>query len=387
MTLLDEVREYVNKSHANAWLRAAGAVPDEPGLVSSFLSKEMYRGLRQSLQRHARPGTNTLVRGIFTHQTPKVRLVHRRRSVEIADLMLVHQHFSRNWRTPTSGRALLFQAKRTSTPSTGSVAAGTQATQFELYRDWAKFVGSTRLPVSPKGFRSWDFCAGGRVSQANAVAAGEYMTVFDQHAFSVTAAIPQWAAPISCGPAHSVLAGSYPATCTWSAGGAPLPGSSPSRGVNCPVDFGTVFTDFLGGSRGRPYIPDVSNRSDHWSIFVNKMLSISARPNGNYVYTSKKQNIASGLRGRNLIAALWHAVEEEVECFLSGVDPHDGSGFAITNSLLDRVIKSELDVPNDFPPDNLAHEFLGPPGGGHVPMLLILTVERDGPVFRGDSNG
>ncbi|ALL70290.1 hypothetical protein K788_0001366 (plasmid) [Paraburkholderia caribensis MBA4] len=393
MALLDEIREYVNKSHANAWRRAGGKVPDEPGLVSSFLSKEMYRGLRRSLQSYVTPSTSVMVRGIFTHQTPKVRLLHRKRSVEIADLMFVHQHFATSRRAPTSGRALLFQAKRTGTTWTGSVASGTQATQFELYRDWAAFEGTVRLPSSPVGDPHWDFREGGKITQATAVAAAEYMTVFDQHAYSMAAANPQWTAPILNGPAHSTLARSFPASCAWSAGSAPLPGSIPSRGVTCSVDFGTVLTDFLRGARGRPFNPGVLAGSDHWSVFVNRMLSISARPNGNYLYTSKNQNVTAGLRGRNVmflqnVPALWHAVEEEVERFLAGEAEFDMPHFAVTNSLLARISESRGETSDNLPPDNLSEEPFEPSTGGHVPMLLIVSVgDDDSPVFRPGENG
>ena len=46
MPLDNDIRNYVNRTHANAWRRVKpGSTPDEPALVSSFLSSEMYRGL------------------------------------------------------------------------------------------------------------------------------------------------------------------------------------------------------------------------------------------------------------------------------------------------------------------------------------------------------
>lgn len=118
MPLDNDIRNYVNRTHANAWRNVkSGSTPDEPALVSSFLSSEMYRGLRVILGNYAKPGVSTLIRGIFTHQTPKVKISGAAHSTEIADLMLVHQHFTgpKGKRVATTGNALLFQAKRTPT--------------------------------------------------------------------------------------------------------------------------------------------------------------------------------------------------------------------------------------------------------------------------------
>jgi hypothetical protein len=94
MTLEDELRTYTNLSHANAWRRAYPEKPDEPAYVSSLISFELFRGLRKTLRKYATPGTKVLTRGIFTHQTPKVALLTQTSSVEIGDLMFVHQHFT-----------------------------------------------------------------------------------------------------------------------------------------------------------------------------------------------------------------------------------------------------------------------------------------------------
>lgn len=384
MTFQDDVRRYVNQSHANAWRRAGAKAPDEPALVSSFLSRDMYGGLGKILRAwHGSPFAT--VSGIFTHQTPKVRLLTQTQSTEIADLMLVHQHFSVAGRSVVStvGNALLLQAKRTGNPATGSVASGTAALQFELYRDWAPFVGVTRLPSSPLGSNYWDF----RSSVVSGVPApskeGAYLTVFDKHAFSISHCKPQWAAPVSPGPAYAALA-TYPDDCTWSQGNAPAPGTPAISGVDCPVDFGTAFAQFLAGKRGRPFTPGINAGRDHWSIFVNLMLRESAKSSTNYLYNSSNQGIRNAPRGQTLLLGsvaplLGHVAIEELNSFLAQELPARMENFAFTNLIL-RTLKIEMGARNaDGPPEGEPGIFQEFEGGGHPPMLLVVTAGEKEP--------
>jgi len=387
MSLDQDVCDYVNKTHANAWRISTAGAPNEPAFVSSFLSKEMYRGLRHVLLSHASPGTKMMVRGIFTHQTPKVKLLTQSQAVEIADLMLVHQHFSYSRRHPTSGRALLFQAKKTPVQATGSVASGTQAYQFELYRDWSPFVGTVRLAATPaiNSNAPWDFLQGGTVSLATATAGAEYLTVFDKQAYSINQATPQWSASLQNGPAHADLIREYTAACTWSAGVAPVPGSSASNGVSCPDNFGIVLAEFLYAQRGRSFTPGVLTGNDHWSIFVNTMLNISARPNGDYVYTCKNQGVIAGMRGRNLafmqtLPALWHSIEEELDCLLSN-GPGYHEAFDVTNALIKRIFDLRTPFHKAPPPETQEAPNVATPG--HVPILIVTTIGNEFPFERG----
>jgi hypothetical protein len=300
--------------------------------------------------------------------------------------MFVRQHFYPNRRRPTAGHALLLQVKKSPHPQTGSVAADTQKCQFELYRDWTKFEGTTRLPKGPPGSNEWDFRQGGHITQANAATCSEYLTVFDKQAFSTSTANPQWQAPVVNGPDFHLLDGNYPRNCTWSGGGCPTPTGTAQAGVMCPDDFGTIFREFFNGNRGRSFTPGVSSGADHWSVFVNLMLQISARPNGDYVYTSKNQGVIAGMRGRNLalfetIPSLLHSIDDEVDAFLE----NHGSTFEMTNQMLE-LIRSRLDATRQNQEENQRR--LGPPDSidkpelpspGHVPLLLVTTVGEDFP--------
>lgn len=390
MPLDNDIRTYVNRTHANAWRRVKpGSTPDEPALVSSFLSSEMYRGLRRILGNYATPGVSHLVRGIFTHQTPKVRMSGAAHSTEIGDLMLVHQHFTgpKGKRVATTGNALLLQAKRTPTTSTGSLASTLEALQFQLYQSWAPFKSATgRLPTAPSGYTEWDFnlpSAGG----GPATAAAGYLAVFDQQAFSVPAATPQWSAPVTpSAPGHALMVAAYPASSTWSVGDAPAAAAPPSGGTSCPLDFGSAFVEFLMGARGRPFVPGVPAPTDHWSIFVNHMLRESARSTS-YVYRSKNQGIISAPRGRGFMhfaasTALWHALEEGADNFLWG---EGDRSFNVANKLfrwIDNLPVSEGDEPPLGQPILATSE-----EGGHVPILLVLTVGGEGQPFSRVSGG
>lgn len=377
MPLDNDIRTYVNRTHANAWRRVKpGSVPDEPALVSSFLSSEMYRGLRVILENYTTPGVSNLVRGIFTHQTPKVRMAGAAHSTEIGDLMLVHQHFTglKGQRVATTGNALLLQAKRTPTTSTGSLASPLEALQFKLYQSWAPFKSATRrLPIAPPGYTEWNFNLPSATGGPATAAAG-YLAVFDQQAFSVPAATPQWSAPIApSAPGHALMIAAYPASSTWSVGDAPAAAAPPSGGASCPLDFGTAFVDFLMGARGRPFVPGVPAPTDHWSIFVNHMLRESARSTS-YIYRLKNQGITNAPRGRSFkhfaaSTALWHALEEGADNFLSG---GGDSSFNVANKLLGWIDNLPVSQGDEPPPDQPI--LTTSAEGGHVPILLVLTV-------------
>lgn len=388
MALVDDIRDYVNRSHAYAWLNCTGKAPDEPALISSLLSQEMYLGLRDALRKRLPTTTDVSVRGIFTHQTPQVQMDGETQSVEIADLMLVHQHFNRPGHSLPYGNALLFQAKRTAARSTGSVNSGTQRLQFELYQSWKPFVGKGRLPPAPPGFLHWDFRHGNVVSQAKAVQGAEYLTVYDMQAYSVAPASPQWMASLLDGPAHSSLVTAYSDQCTWSAGGTPDPYATAADGVDCPLDFGRVFTGFLNGTHGRSFRPGVIDGRNHWSVFVNTMLLMSAAASSRYVYNSKNQRVVSRVRSREVLqlaaqTAMMHTLEAELDEFESRHRLMSGPTMHIpVFRRLYRGLQQAGSRPHRlFNSRRLASE--KGDGGEQIPMLIVTTVGGDQPFLGG----
>lgn len=385
MTLQDEIRHYLNLCHGYAWSKAHPAKPDEPALVSAFLAEEMYEGLRDILRRHVSSSTKLLVRGIFTHQTPKVLPKGKTQSVEIGDLMIVHQHIPIASSKGVSGRAMLFQAKRARTTRTGSLAKGTEAIQFGLYQSWPEFTGETRLAPRPDlATPYWNF-QNLSVNTQPATDGAEYLTVFKGQAYRTPLCFPQWTATISNGPDVRFVKKNYPNASTWSAGNCPpLPGSA-NNGVDCKNDFSGTFCDFLSGKKGRSFQPGlVSASSDHWSLFVNQMLAFAASPG--YAYKLANQGIASSLRGRDLnflavTPLLYHASTEELTEFVATVTARTATtGFEVTNSLLDSIhwgTSLQGNDGRDFPPEYGAREASNNLPGGHVPMLLVITHGPD----------
>lgn len=303
--LVDDLRDYVNLTHALAWERATqrGTTPDEPGLVASFLDSSLQNHLQSILlsQYTGMRKLNMQLNSIFTHKTPVVTPAGAANGVEIADLMLIRQHFAVGGSTPrTAARALLLQAKRNTQPHSGHVGSGNPKIQFELYQSWRPFKGSSYLSKGPdgQGLTDWDFNPAKLTAPPDY---GHYLAVFDGHAFDYVAA-PQYLANPSAGLIFP--ASNYPMNpphgSTWA--NAPVSASDTSAaGVACHIDFAQTLEQFVLGTAGQPFTPGVSTGSDHWSIFVNQMLLTAA--SSQYTYTSKRTGVASGApRGRQIQA-------------------------------------------------------------------------------------
>lgn len=388
MTLEDEIRIYLNMCHGNAWRISAPNPPDEPALVSAFLSNETYLGLRDILRKYVSPSTKVLVRGIFTHQTPKVLIKGKKKSVEIGDLLIVHQHFSSQLK-PASGRAILFQAKKTRTSRTGSLANGTEEIQFELYQSWPEFTGETRLDRQPdKVTPSWNF-QNPSVNAQSATEGAEYLTIFKGHAYCTPFTNPyQWTAAISNGPDFRFVKKNYPNASTWSSGICPPVPSPAKKGVDCKIDFSNTFCDFLLGKKGRSFQPGVvSPTSDHWSLFINQMLSFAFSDKSDYVYKLASQGVVdSRLRGQNLnylsgVPMLFHAALEEIYEFVAAAAGHtELTNFVLTNEILKHIeLGSYIRGRDaaDVPPVNRIQDSPSNLPSSHVPLLLVMTHGPD----------
>ncbi|MBK4999022.1 hypothetical protein IAE37_001298 [Pseudomonas sp. S31] len=375
MSLIDEIREYVNRSHAYAWRAAHPIAPDEPGLVSALLCREMYQGLRDVLSRNIPPSTKLMVKGVFTHQTPKVKAVTGAKAVEIGDLLLIQQHFDTDPAKPSTGRALLLQAKTSLKPKTGSLNSGTQRIQFELYQSWPAFTGETRLATSPAGYSSWDFTHPSAGSEP-CTAGAEYAIIYKKHAYRSVLTTPRWKGVLSAGPDHAaLLAHSFSSESTWVTGPCSLPPAHARGGVRCPMDFACTLSGLLAGTVGRSFSPGVKSGGDHWSIFINEMLEVASNPSGDYLYTNANQGVISGMRGRDLLMQaaapiLRFAVAEDMEQWISFGHSKPGNYFEFTNLLLSTVTGSGR-YDNEPPNEESSRQKFQP---GHVPVLVIATI-------------
>lgn len=297
MALSDNLRKWINISHALAFEGAANAKKnvDEPGLVSALLDASIQASLEHELQTAYGRAANVRIDSIFTHKTPTVT-PSGQSSVEIGDLLLIRQHFSTTGAKP-QGRALLLQAKKNGSPNSGSVTTGNPNIQFELYRSWPSFTGATRLPHTPDltSPSPWDF----KLTDPNG-RFGQYLAVFDEKAHAFTP-------PSTLGSETPAFAkSSYPqigqSKTTWSNGPLALPPASQSTPVDCPNDFAETLAKMFMGNAGEPFVPGLMKGKDHWSIFINTMLLEAAKLD--YTFVSRRTNVNTATRRGATICAL-----------------------------------------------------------------------------------
>lgn len=282
MAFADDLRDFLNLAHAYAWHQAqtVGKTPDEPGLVSALISKPMLAELERIVRVNVSPSTKVIVDGVFTHKTPTVKplVSPNSNSVEIADLMLVRQHINPTHGIPFSGRAFLLQAKRNSHPNSGNVAIGNPLIQFSLYKNWPSFEGTTRLSKGALNSPNWSF----PVIAGNPY--GRYLAVLNGNAFTPPQPRSWTGKPLNTSTPPYKL----PEQTCWGYGEISAH-TQPTTGVDCNNDFSTLLTDFIHGAAGIAFTPGLFDPSDHWSTFVNEMLSHAYTPN--YTFLSSRTGI------------------------------------------------------------------------------------------------
>jgi hypothetical protein len=398
LALSDDLRYWINLSHALAWRGTAQTqanpnvktywTPDEPGLVAALLDNRIQSGLEGALRKNSTGSANVRIDSIFTHKTPTVRFGGRT-PVEIGDLLLIRQHFDTQTLT-SQGKALLLQAKKNTASDSGSVLSGNPNTQFELYKGWAPFEGVTRLAVGP-----WDFLQTNRQGRF-----GEYLAVFAGQAHAFTP-------PGTLGTATAAFTRSnYPSPpqpSAW-ANGAVAPTASSANFVQCPDDFAITLSKFFAGCAGESFIPGPIGAGNDWSDFVNTMLGEAAKID--YTFISRRTNIQRPTRRIGTINAfvaiqplLKLALMQQVQQYVPGADhrgipdfqnePHffgmarDGSDFVKDLYGMDQRLRKHLFEQHDKgeggdnrPPVRRRESELPGSDGGHVP---ILSISSSGP--------
>ena len=325
---------------------------------------------------------------IFTHKTPIVLPQGAVNGVEIADLLLIRQHFAHGKKPSTKARALLLQAKKNTVPESGNVASGNPNIQFNLYKNWPNFEGKSRLPKYPElSKKPWNFNPNGNKSPKEY---GHYLAVYDGQAFKIDPCNPT---AIIKNPDSRFSSSGYKNDTTWA--NSPLCfGDNANSGVKCKLDFAETLEKFIEGSEGQSFTPGRFQGTDHWSIFVNTMLNIASK---NYTFTSKRTGIPKATsrmqRIQSLMAIkpyLTFALQDAARDFsltpLFWYEYLHYHGFShhfarkIWNSCQSDFIKDILEYarnsgnqPPDFTIDdeNLFND------GGHVPILLLATSSEE----------
>jgi hypothetical protein len=387
MAFDDDLRDFINLTHAYAWHQAqvVGKVPDEPGLVSAFIAKPMLDELERLVKGELGSSTKVLVDGIFTHKTPTVRpmVPPNSNSVEIADLMLVRQHVNLSAGVHISGRAFLLQAKRNAQPSSGNVNAGNPFIQFKLYQNWPLFVGTTRLSHGAANGANWYF------PNTLGNPYGRYLAILDGNAFVPAGTSPVWQGcptrNASCAPY------TFPAEGSWGYGNIGSQ-TNAATGVDCSTDFAPLLGAFIKGSAGAPFIPGLWSQKDHWSTFVTEMLRNALLQN--YTYLSGRTGITQPSRRRGRISSFVAAqpilelLRRRCSAGIGNVFAHFweiddwrywlslGDEFAEHIHAIIQAIARE-DDDGELPPEALNKR---PPGEPGFPSLLsIVTIGRETP--------
>ncbi|MES2103335.1 MAG: hypothetical protein V4634_04895 [Pseudomonadota bacterium] len=185
------------------------------------------------------------ISGVFCHGHPQVAFGIPQRQVELADLLIIHQHSAK---TRTTARALLVQAKM-STDATHRLPTGDQ--QLYLFSTWPKFEFVTGGLA--RGLR--DLKEIGKGSRYALVLAGQ----------------------------------AYPESITW-ADQCPWGACHADQLLSAERSFSKVLGDILLGKDGR--IVQLNSRSDEWSRTIKELLEVTGTK------TYRRTNIGRGETSR-----------------------------------------------------------------------------------------
>ena len=245
------------KSHATLYGLTKRSVdkwttPGVPAFVSMLAdSPFLRRKLAKAIQSNAAPEAfkgSPLVSGVFHPQGAKVRFGKSASQVELADLLLVRHHFRIGETTP-EGRALLLQAKASTTPRSGRLT-GRDAHQFDLYADWTTPITFPNGEIGPPpSGDKWILGQG----PAPRSPTGVYGIVSSQ---------------------RSCKGQKFPDNCPWAVGSALPPEPGHSRESRGTLSLAAAVAGFVEGTHGRPWHV-AAGHDDHWSHFVRAALERS----------------------------------------------------------------------------------------------------------------
>lgn len=175
-------------------------------------------------------GLSIRVSGVFCHGHPRVRFSSARTPIELADLLVVHQHAGIN---RTTARAMLVQAKM-STDATHRLSSSDD--QLKLFSSWLKF----------------EFVSGGLkpgLRELNEVGKGSrYALVLKQHAFPEDI--------------------SWPEQCPWAA-------SPAVQLLSAEASFARLIGNMVLGKDGRSV--NLYRPKDDWSKTIKELLEITGQ--------------------------------------------------------------------------------------------------------------
>ena len=270
MTLATDLQKLIEQSCTTAWSQFdwvkshatlygltrrntdKWTTPGVPAFVSMLAdSPFLRRRLAKAIQSNAAPDAfkgSPLVSAVFHPQGAKVRFGKSASQVELADLLLVRHHFRIGETTP-EGRALLLQAKASTTPRSGRLT-GRDAHQFDLYADWTTPLAFPNGEIGPPPSGDKWILGQGPAPQSPT---GVYGIVSSQ---------------------RSCKGQKFPDNCPWAVGSALPPEPGHPRESRGTLSLAAALAGFVDGTHGRPW-QLAAGPDDHWSHFVREALERS----------------------------------------------------------------------------------------------------------------
>ena len=369
MTLAADLQKLIEQSCHTAWsqfdwIRAHAALyglsrrttdkwtmPGEPAFVSMLadsplLRRRLARAIQSALPPELAKGS-PLVSGVFHPQPPKVRFGKSASQVELADLLLVRHHFQTGQTRP-QGRALLLQARASTTPRTGRLT-GRDAHRFDLHADWTTPFAFPNGDVGPPpdGDR-WILDAGAPPRLPTAI----YGIVSSQ---------------------RSCKGQKFPDNCPWAVGGAAPAQPGQGRESRGTLSLAAALAGFVDGAHGRPWHADAGPR-DHWSHLVQRLLERSIP----FEHQVQRVGGVDLPRRRAALAAVQSFLSVEVNAKLTSTIDREQSFEAYVDELIasvDSVGRQALEwalsnkTAEEPPAPRTPHE--GPRGG--ISVLYVAT--------------
>ncbi|WP_112286865.1 hypothetical protein [Rahnella sp. AN3-3W3] len=360
MTLNEIFEKYIAFIHCSAYEKSKkiNKIIDEPSFISSFI--ENHKLLEEYLNKHS-PGTYYIVDAVYAHQTPKVIPDGSTKSVEIADLLIININHS-SLQNPTTGNAILFQAKRNSLPCTGSLAAENENIQFQLYKKWPEFTFKNRIEHSNGSAYKWNFNLNKNLGEEQS----KYIVIYKGEIFTARTSnlCPQF------------MRANFISNSPWNSSVCEDTTNTSNLGLTCSESFAATLAGIISGRHGRPFDTSDNITKDDWSDFIQKMLQLAV--NQSYTYNLSRQNIKNNRRGVSISSSFLKSIAMlTFKHEIMNLDVYNNylkfnyRPFFLTNILLHKSVTDNNSMP---PPMNDDIVDRMPPS--HPSMLIINAFNK-----------
>ncbi|HIE0650141.1 TPA: hypothetical protein ACXJNB_003268 [Serratia marcescens] len=361
MTLREVFEEYIKLIHSMAYekSKSIGKTIDEPSFISSFV--ENHKTLEELLNKsHSRK--YYIIDAVYTHQTPKVKPAKSKMSVEIADLLIINTHHSAS-QSNTVGNAMLFQAKRHSSPKTGSLAAENEKTQFHLYKEWPRFTFKNRKFHFNGSDYQWDF----NLKKDTALEHSKYIVIYEGEIFT------NQPGQLS----QQFMNAKFIDNSPWNSSACEGSKNQPSQGLTCEESFSATLEKIILGTNGRHFDTSENVANDHWSNFIQGMMRLAV--GGVYMYKLSRQNIIKRNRFRSISSSsLYNTTELVLRHEMNKI--HNPTNYSIENKppfYYTKIVLNSMSSNNSMSPPAIGDDIAVMMPPSHPPMLIINSFDKE----------